>query len=117
MHDFKKLTVWNMAIELVTDIYKTTEAFLKTEIYGITNQMRRCAVSIPATIAEGAGRKTQGEFKLFLGYAYGSCCELETQLIISNKLNYLNQETLNLLSRKLNEIEKMIFKLTSSIKN
>ena len=117
MHDFKKLNVWILAINLVTEIYKTTESFPKTETYGLTNQMRRCAVSIPSNIAEGAGRKGIGEFKLFLGYAYGSCCELETQLIIACNLNFMSSEDQTKLTYNLNEIEKMIYKLMQSLKS
>ena len=93
-----------------------TEAFSKTEIYGITNQMRRSAVSVSSNIAEGAGRKSKGEFKLFLNYAYGSCCELETQLIIANKLRYIEDNNFSVISTKLNENEKMLFNLSKSIK-
>lgn len=78
MHNFKKLHAWNASIEMVTDVYKFTETFPKTEIYGLTNQMRRCAVSISSNIAEGAGRPSNLKFRVFLGYAYGSSCELET---------------------------------------
>jgi four helix bundle protein len=99
---------------LVADLYKLTEAFPKTEIYGLTNQMRRSVVSISSNIAEGAGRRTNGKFKLFLGYAYGSCCELETQLIIANKLNYIGTDNLKQVSIKLHQIEKMIYKLIQS---
>ena len=116
MHDFKKLNVWQLAIDLVTEIYKVTEEFPKTEIYGLTNQIRRSAVSIPSNISEGAGRKNDGEFQLFLGYANGSCCELETQLIIAKNLKYIVDETLNKLTVKLSEIEKKIFNLSKSIR-
>ena len=113
MHDFKKLKVWNDGIGLVTDIYKVTSTFPKYEIYGLTSQIRRSAVSIPSNIAEGAGRTTNEQFKQFLNYAYGSCCELETQLIIAHNLTYLVTNDFNRLSSKLNEIQKMIFKLSS----
>lgn len=117
MNDFKKLTVLNNSIDLVTELYKLTETFPKSEIYGLTNQMRRCAISISSNIAEGAGRGTNGEFKLFLGYAYGSCCELETQLIIANKLNYIGTDNLNQVSTRLYQIEKIIYKLIESKTN
>lgn len=117
MHDFKKLNVWISAINRVTEIYKTTESFPKTETYGLTNQMRRSAVSIPSNIAEGAGRKGIGEFKLYLGYAYGSRGELETQLIIASNLNFMSPANQTKLSLNLNDIEKMIFKLMQSIKS
>ena len=68
MHDFKKLDVWKISIDFVTEIYRITETFPKTKIYGLTNQIRKSTVSIPSNIAEGAGRKNNGEFRLFLGY-------------------------------------------------
>ncbi len=118
MHDYKKLDVWNLAIELVTEVYRITDSFPKTEVYAMTTQIRRSAVSIPSNIAEGAGRKSEGQFKVFLGYAYGSsCCELETQLIISEKLKYIDSEALNILSKKIASIQKMIYKLIESLNN
>ena len=117
MHDYKKLDVWNLAIELVTEVYRITDSFPKTEVYVITTQIRRSAVSIPSNIAEGAGRKSEGQFKVFLGYAYGSSCELETQLIISEKLKYIDSEALNILSKKKASIQKMIYKLIESLNN
>lgn len=116
MHDYRKLHVWAEAIDLVTAIYKLTDSFPKKEIYGITAQMRKCSVSIPSNIAEGAGRKTDGEFIVFLGYSNGSCCELETQLIISKNIELIDIDTLNSFSEKLQRIEKMIFKLVESLK-
>lgn len=115
MHDFRKLNVWSAAIELVTEVYKITEAYPKSEMYGICNQMRRCAVSIPSNIAEGCGRKSDKEFDLFLGYGYGSCCELETQLIISKNLGYIQKEKEQIMINKIELIQKMIYKLKQSI--
>ncbi|MCX6160159.1 MAG: four helix bundle protein [Ignavibacteriae bacterium] len=116
MHDYKKLNVWNDSIELVSEIYKITKDFPSVEKFGLTNQINRCAVSIPSNIAEGSGRNTNGEFIHFLGYACGSCNELETQLIIANKLNYVEEIVLNILTEKLNAIQKMIYKLIKSLK-
>lgn len=73
MHEYKKLKVWNDAIELVTDIYLITKTFPDSEKYGLVSQINRCAVSIPSNIAEGAGRNSNGEFRQFLGIANGSC--------------------------------------------
>jgi four helix bundle protein len=117
MHDYKKLDVWNLTIELVTEVYRITDSFPKTEVYAITTQIRRSAVSIPSNIAEGAGRKSEGQFKVFLGYAYGSSCEFETQLIISEKLKYIDSEALNILSKKIASIQNMIYKLIESLNN
>ena len=89
MRDHKELEVWKEGIGLVTDIYRETASFPKEEVYGLSNQMRRAAVSIPSNIAEGAGRQTVKEFIQFLYVAAGSLSELETQVIIAEKLGYL----------------------------
>lgn len=116
MHDFTKLRVWNDAVELVTDIYKATEKFHKDERFGLTSQVRRCAVSIPSNIAEGAGRRTPGEFKQFLGYAIGSSCELQTQLVIAQKLGYLEAPDVTGLAARIVLIQKGVYKLEESMK-
>ena len=107
------LDVWKKSIQFVKNIYKITSKFPDTEKYGLTNQMRRCAVSIPSNIAEGAGRNSKKEFKQFLYISLGSISELETQLIISTELNYQKD---NSLLDELNEIRKMLFGLIKSIK-
>jgi four helix bundle protein len=84
----KDLKVWQESMTLVTQIYKISEDFPKHEIYGLSSQIRRAAVSIPSNIAEGAGRKGENEFKRFLFIALGSLSEVETQLEISQRLNY-----------------------------
>ena len=86
--DYKDLIVWQKAIDLVVEIYTVTKTFPKEELYGLTSQLRRCAVSVPSNIAEGQGRLTRGEFRQFLGHAKGSLGEMETQLIIADRLGY-----------------------------
>jgi len=86
---YRDLRVWQRAIELVTAVYETTRSFPKEEIYGLTSQIRRAAVSIPSNIAEGQARLTRGEFRQSLGHAKGSLAELETQLIIAQNLGFL----------------------------
>ena len=90
----KDLDIWKLGIELVQEVYKTTVEFPKEEIYGLTNQMRRAAVSIPSNISEGAARSSKKEFIQFLYVALGSLAELETQAIISEKLGYLKNHPL-----------------------
>jgi len=85
---FKDLVVWQRAIELTAEIYRLTSSFPRTEQFGLTNQMRRAAVSIASNIAEGYGRSTRGEYILFLGHARGSVCELQTQLVIAGVLGF-----------------------------
>jgi four helix bundle protein len=80
---YRDLVVWQKSMQLVTDIYRITKAFPKEEIYGLTSQIRRAAVSIPSNIAEGQGRRTSSEFHQFLGHARGSIMELETQILIA----------------------------------
>ena len=87
----KDLEVWKRAIDFVVSIYKLTETFPKEERYGLTAQMRDSAVSIPSNIAEGAGRNSNKEYIRFLYISLGSASELETQLIISDKLNYIKK--------------------------
>lgn len=111
----KDLLVWKKSIDLVEQIYKFTKQFPKEELYGITNQMRRCAVSIPANIAEGSGRKNKAEFIQFLHIALGSASELETHLIISQRLGFLSSNSYDEIMNALNEIIKMICGLINSL--
>lgn len=115
MNKFKELKVWQKAIQLVTKIYSHTSNFPKEEMYGIVSQIRRCAVSIPSNIAEGAGRGSKKEFSHFLDIAKGSSFELETQLIISKELGFLNQFNFDNLHPELDEIQKMITGLQKSM--
>ena len=115
MRPHHKLEAWNKAVELVTDIYKSTEAFPKEERYGLTSQIRRAAVSIPANIAEGAGRYSKREFAHFLSNAQGSASELETELIISNRLNYLDETTYSRLIGQLERIGRLITGLSKHV--
>ncbi len=111
----KDLDVWKKAIEFVTCIYKITEQFPKSEIYGLTSQMRRAAVSIPSNIAEGAARKHKTEFRQFLYIAMSSAAELETQVIIASNLVFLTNELQRELVDDLNVIAKMINGLIKSL--
>ena len=111
----KDLLVWKKSIDLVEQIYKITKQFPKEELYGITNQMRRWAVSIPANIAEGSGRKNKAEFIQFLHIALGSASELETHLIISQRLGFLSINSYDEIMNALNEIIKMTCGLINSL--
>ena len=116
MKNFKNLKVWQKGIELVVDIYKKTSDFPKEEIYGLTGQIKRSAVSISSNIAEGSGRSSDKDFNRFLDVALGSSYELETQLIIAHKLNFLNEENFNQLNEQLDEEQKMIIGLQKSLR-
>ena len=110
-----ELNVWRKAIDLTIDIYQITARFPKSERYSITSQLRRSVVSVPSNIAEGAGRKTDKEFIQFLYIALGSIAEVETQIMIANKLNYINDISMSL--RNLTEVRKMISGLINHLKN
>lgn len=117
MHNLKELKIWNKAIELSVLVYKATADFPKEETYGLTSQIRRSVVSISSNISEGAGRNSNKEFLHFLGIANGSAYELQTQLIISNKLNLITNENLKLLIKETEEIQKMNYTLQKIINN
>lgn len=116
MKNFKNLKVWQKGIEVVVNLYKKTEDFPKEEIYGLTSQIKRSAISIPSNIAEGAGRGTDKDFNRFLDVALGSSFELETQLIIANKLDFLSDENFDKLNQQIDEEQKMIIGLQRSLK-
>jgi four helix bundle protein len=86
LRGYRELIAWQKSVELVTEIYSITKEFPRDEIYGLTSQLRRSAVSVPSNIAEGQGRATKGEFIQFLGHARGSLFELETQIVIRRKI-------------------------------
>ncbi|MFA5010575.1 MAG: four helix bundle protein [Ignavibacteria bacterium] len=111
----RDLDVWKKSVDLVTDIYEITKYFPKEEIYSLTNQIRRSAISIPSNIAEGASRNHTKEFVQFLYISLGSCSELETQLIISFKINYLSKEKLDLFLDKLFDLRRMILGLIRAV--
>jgi len=109
--NFRDLNIWKLGIEIVERVYKATKNFPKDELYGLTSQMRRCAVSIPSNIVEGFARKHNKEYKQFLYIALGSCAELETQIEISLRLRYLTQSDHKELLEKINHITRMIMNL------
>ena len=112
----KDLDVWKISIELVVDIYSLTKDYPDIEKYGLISQMQRCSVSIPSNIAEGAARTSTKEFAHFLSIALGSLAELDTQLIISNKLNYIkNTEFINITEEKVIKIRKMLIGLKKAV--
>jgi four helix bundle protein len=112
----KRLDVWNKAIDLTIDIYKLSDGFPKAEIYGLTSQMRRAAVSVPSNTAEGAARQTRKEFINFLHMAQGSLSELDTQLVIACRLEYLSVESFEKIENAIETISKMITGLIKSLK-
>lgn len=108
MRDFKKLIVWERSHKFAGIIYRLTKQFPKEELYGITSQIRRAAISIPTNIAEGSGKNTEKEFARYLSIASGSASEVEYLLILSNELEFIDHKNFELLNTEINEIKKML---------
>ena len=112
---YQQLIAWQKAIALVTEVYSATKSFPRDEIYGLTSQIRRAAVSVPSNIAEGQGRATRGEFVQFLGYARGSLCEVETQIVIAANLHYIAPDIRDMLSDRITELGRILNGLIASL--
>lgn len=113
--DYKDLVVWQKAMTLAEMVYKLTESFPKEEIYGLTSQMRRAAISIPSNIAEGNSRSYSKEYSHFLSIANGSKSELETQLLLSVNIGYTTENQIEPLLNLLKEIAKMLTSIMKKI--
>ena len=107
-NSFRDLTVWQRAVQMTVAVYKYTEQFPKSEIFGLSSQLRRAAVSVASNIAEGYGRATKGEYLHFLGMARGSNCELQTQLLIAGELGFGDRNFRKSAEELSNEVGKMI---------
>jgi len=112
---YKDLNIWKRSIRLVEEIYIITKKFPKEEIYGLTSQLRRSAVSIPSNIVEGFTRFHSKEYRQFLYISLGSCAELNTQIIISFHLGYLNSEKVDRILNEIDEISKIIMGLIKKL--
>ncbi len=121
MSESKKITsyhdleVWKRGVQLVKKVYKLTSGFLKSELYGLTSQIRRAAVSFPANIAEGWGRESSKNYVQFLRNSRGSLFELDTLMIIAEELNYISSDQLLQLQEKVNELGKMLNSIIKKI--
>jgi len=115
-HSFRDLTVWQRSMELTVTIYKLTKEFPREELYGLTNQIRRAAVSLPSNIAEGHGRLNTREFRQFLGIARASNFELQTQLEIARVLGMGKRELIDQAEGLSHEVGKMIYAILESTK-
>jgi len=115
MHNFKELKIWQKSMNLVTGIYELLIEYPDFEKYGLINQMRRSAVSIPSNIAEGSAKESNKDFKRYLGISLGSAFELETQLILSSNLGFVSENKYSSCSRDLKELQKMIFGFKKSL--
>jgi four helix bundle protein len=115
MHNFKELKIWNRSMDMVVEVYKATAKFPNEEKYGITAQIRKSAVSVPSNIAEGAGKNSDRDFVRFLSIAQGSSYELQTQLILSQRLGFMEKESCNALVNDISEIQKMNYRFQESL--
>ena len=113
MKSHRDLDVWKKSIGLVSEIYLLTKKFPPDELYGLTSQMRRAAVSVPSNIAEGAARGSSKEFSRFLSISLGSLAEMETQLLIAENLNYLPPDIS--VSQEIERIRKLLHGLSNSV--
>jgi four helix bundle protein len=116
MKDFKELKVWSKAHELTIIVYSTTRSFPRDEMYGLTSQLRRSAASIGANIAEGCGRRSDGEFARFLQIARGSASETEYHLLLAKDLKFMSEEDYEIAENKLNELQRMLTSLVQKVR-
>jgi len=115
LKDFKELKVWQKAYEFSLSVYLISKSFPREEVYGLTSQLRRATVSIGANIAEGCGRRSDGEFVRFLQIARGSSSEVEHHLLLARDLKFMPQSVYADLERKLAEVQRMLTSLVSVI--
>jgi len=115
LQSYRQLIAWQKAMDFVAEVYRVTRTFPKEEMYGVTSQLRRAAVSIPSNIAEGQGRQTTGEFRQFLGHARGSLLETETQILLSERLEYLGHKETESLIAQAAEVGRILNGLMNSL--
>ena len=117
MNNYQELKIWNKSMDLVVQVYALTKSLPEEERFGLISQLKRCSISIPSNIAEGAGRNSEKDFIRFLSIANGSTTELETQLILTNKLGFFGINEIEKLLNLCSEIKKMNFALQRSLKS
>lgn len=115
MHNYKELKIWQKSMDLVENVFQLIANFPDSEKYGLIDQIKRSSISVPSNIAEGAGRNSNKDFSRFLSISRGSLNELNTQLIISLRLNFIENDKLNKLENEINEIQKMIYKFNQGL--
>jgi four helix bundle protein len=113
----RDLIVWQKAMDLVVSVYRESDSFPRTEVYGLISQVRRAAVSVPANIAEGQGRRLVGEYIQFLGNARGSLLEVDTHLEIAARLGFISADTHLTLAEQLKEVRKLLNGLMRSLES
>ena len=117
MHIFEKLKIWQKAMDVAVEVYKVSLLLPVDEKFNLIHQIKKCAVSIPSNIAEGSGRNSNKEFIQFLGIANGSSFELQTQLILSVELNFLQKDEVNTILQLIIEIQKMNYVFQQKLKS
>ena len=117
MHNYKELKIWQKSRKLVKEVYLLSKKFPESENYGLINQLQRSSSSIPSNIAERSGRGSNKEFNRFLSIAISSAFELETQIILCYDLDYLTEKDYNKIQPKIQEIQKMIYRLQNNLKS
>jgi four helix bundle protein len=115
MKDFRDLKVWERAHQLTLDVYRLTQLFPREEIYGLSSQMRRCSSSIGANIAEGCGKKGNGEFQRFLQIASGSASELDYHLLLARDLHYVDEFRYAEITEQLSSVRRMLTSLLQKV--
>ncbi len=115
VRSYRDLLIWQKGIDLVEAIYQLTRKFPESEVYGLANQMRRSAVSLPANIAEGQARQHTGEFRQFLHVALGSAAELHTQITIAERIGYISNQDSEKFEKQILELRKMIYGLIGNL--
>lgn len=116
IHSYKELIVWQKEIELVVAVYDMTKDFPKEEMFGLSSQIKRAAVSLPANIAEGRHRGSRKDFLQFIRIAYASAAELETEIYIAEKLGFCKKEKLDIVRKLLEEEMKMLYTIIGKLK-
>jgi len=116
VRSYQDLVAWQKAMELVTEIYRVSQKFPKEEVFSLTSQIRRAAVSIPSNIAEGRGKFSKGDFQYFLGHARGSLSEVETQILIARNLNYITNTEIDHIMELAGEVGRLLNGLLAAIK-
>jgi four helix bundle protein len=117
MHNYRELKIWQRSMDFVVKVYEVTAGFPKEERYGLTSQLRSCAVSVPSNISEGAGRGTNRQFKRFLEISMGSANEAQTQIELAYRVKYLDKQTADSLIDEALQIYKMILAFYNSLQD
>ena len=115
VNSYRDLLVWQKAMILVTEVYTLTQNFPSSELYALTSQIRKCAVSIPSNIAEGYGRNSTADYKRFLQISVGSLFELQTQIEIAFNLEYISKDIFDVFFEKTKELDRMLLSLVKKI--